>query len=46
MECGRARREENILGLHYKTGPAFIRWRRSMAACVGGVLIDDVRRRV
>jgi len=24
------------------TGPAVVRWRRGMAAAVGGVLVDDV----
>jgi hypothetical protein len=42
--CGDERRDANNLGLHYKHGPAFAHWRRSMAACVGGVLLDDVRR--
>jgi hypothetical protein len=44
MSCGDERRDANNLGLHFKHGPAFAHWRRSMAACVGGVLLDDVRR--
>lgn len=34
---------ENNDGLHYKTGPAFLKWRRQMAASVGAVLLDDNR---
>lgn len=26
-----------------KSGPTFARWRRNMAACVGGVLLDGRR---
>jgi hypothetical protein len=41
-DCGDAARLENIDGLMQKRGPAWRRWRRSMAACVGGVLADDL----
>jgi hypothetical protein len=34
--------EENVHGLAAHAGPAFERWRRAMAASVGGVLLDDV----
>jgi len=27
--------------LHFHHGPTFEKWRRAMAACVGGVLIED-----
>lgn len=27
--------------LHYHRGPTFEKWRRAMAACVGGQLLDD-----
>lgn len=35
--------EQNALGMAYKTGEAWIRWRRAMAASVGGALLDDAR---
>lgn len=41
-ECGRERLLENIDGIHTHSGPAFARWRKGMAACVGAVLPDDV----
>ena len=41
-ECAVRLKDENDDGLHYKMGPAWARWRRSMAACVGGVLVDDI----
>jgi hypothetical protein len=33
----------NIEQMMDRRGPNFDKWRRSMAACVGGVLLDDVR---
>ena len=36
--------ESNIDQMHARRGPNFDRWRRSMAACVGGVLLDDAPR--
>lgn len=36
---------ENIVQMHARRGPNFDRWRRAMAACVGGVLIDDANAR-
>jgi hypothetical protein len=40
-DCARERLEENIDGIHFHRGPAFQRWRRGMAACVGLVLPED-----
>jgi hypothetical protein len=34
--------DENALGLHHHTGEPLERWRRGMAAAVGGVLLDDL----
>jgi hypothetical protein len=42
VDCGEARRRANFVGLRTKSGPEFVHWRRSLAACVGGVLLDDV----
>ena len=42
-ECGPELVRVNGDALHRKTGPEFRRWRRAMAACVGGVLLDDAR---
>jgi hypothetical protein len=39
---GIERFNRNVLGLSEHRGPEFIRWRRAMAASVGGVLLDDV----
>jgi hypothetical protein len=41
-ECAIARVAENLEGLHCKSGPALERWRRGVAAGVGGVLLDDL----
>lgn len=41
--CGKAALVENIVGIATKTGPAAKRWRRALAASVGGVLLDDAR---
>jgi len=43
IRCAEEVKERNALALHNKTGPEFLRWRRAMAACVGGALIDDAR---
>lgn len=43
MDCAIVRRDENNDAIHAKSGPAFTRWRRQMAASVGGVLLDDVK---
>ena len=43
--CGMAILEENVRGLAAHSGPAFERWRRAMAASVGGILLDDVTER-
>ena len=36
----------NVAQMYARTGPNWNKWRRSMAACVGGVLVDDLRRSV
>lgn len=41
-DCARARLYENMDGIHLHTGPAMLRWRRSVAASVGAVLLDDL----
>lgn len=41
-ECGQAILEANVRGLAAHEGYPFERWRRAMAASVGGVLLDDV----
>lgn len=40
-DCGTLNLAENVLGIHLKTGEPWRRWRRAMAACVGGVLLDE-----
>ena len=42
-DCGRLNLEENVYGLVNHAGPEFRRWRAALAACVGGVLLDDDR---
>ena len=42
MDCATRLRDENALALAAKSGPEFRRWRRAMAASVGGVLLDDM----
>lgn len=39
--CSLIVREQVIDDMHYHRGEYFDRWRRAMAACVGGVLLDD-----
>lgn len=41
-ECAHRILNENVDGIHHHRGPAFDRWRRSMALSVGAILIDDV----
>jgi len=43
--CGARALNENIIGLRNRSGPAWRRWRRAMAASVGGVLIEDIPER-
>jgi hypothetical protein len=43
IEHGLELKDRNARALHAKSGPEFLRWRRAMAACVGGVLVDDSR---
>jgi predicted nucleic acid-binding Zn-ribbon protein len=40
--CGPAIFTAHNDSLHYHQGEHFKRWRRAMAASVGGVLVDDV----
>lgn len=42
-DCGPEIMATNVLSLHHKSGPEFHRWRRAMAACVGGVLPEELR---
>ena len=35
--------DSNVAQMMDRRGPNFDKWRRSMAASVGGVLLDDVR---
>lgn len=35
--------ESNVAQMQARSGPNFTRWRRSMAASVGAVLLDDVK---
>jgi hypothetical protein len=41
-DCGVAIRDKANDDLHYHRGPVFAKWRARMAACVGGVLLDDL----
>jgi hypothetical protein len=41
-DCGIELLTENVHQMHDRRGPNFDRWRRAMAASVGGVLVDDV----
>lgn len=41
-ECAERIELEALDDLHYHRGPVFAQWRRSVAASVGGVLLDDV----
>jgi hypothetical protein len=43
MDCAKVILTENIYGIATMSGPAAKRWRRSIAASVGGVLLDDVQ---
>ena len=42
MPCAKLVHEQQTDDLHYHKGEYFKQWRRSMAASVGGVLVDDV----
>jgi hypothetical protein len=42
--CGEGRAIANARELRAHSGPAFERWRRAVAASVGGVLAEDVLR--
>lgn len=40
--CGDSALVENVASMVAHRGPGFEKWRRSMAASVGAVLLDDV----
>jgi len=42
-DCARRRYEENMDGMYALSGEPLRRWRRGVAASVGGVLLDDVQ---
>lgn len=41
-QCGAFNLAENLYGLMTRSGEPWRKWRRAMAASVGGVLVDDV----
>ncbi len=41
-DCGYERVRENAAQMHARSGPYWAKWRRNMAACVGGLLLDDM----
>jgi len=41
QECAREAYTTNYLDLVHHRGPGFHRWRRALAASVGGVLVDE-----
>lgn len=43
VHCSTEAIVSNVGQMIERRGPNFIRWRRAMAACVGGVLIDDAK---
>jgi hypothetical protein len=43
LPCGQHRAVTEVNEMRAHSGPHFEHWRRSMAASVGGVLLDDVR---
>lgn len=43
MDDAKERLTENIVGIATMSGEPAKRWRRSIAASVGAVLLDDVR---
>lgn len=44
VDCGEGRMLSNVRELKAHTGPAFLRWRRGVAAGVGAILLDDTDR--
>jgi hypothetical protein len=42
-DCGVKVMTENVVQMYAHSGPNWTKWRRAMAASVGGRLIDDVR---
>lgn len=43
MECGEQLLWANVGQMVSKSGPNWTKWRRNMAACVGGELLDTAR---
>lgn len=41
-DCGEGILVDNVVGLHTHSGTPHERWRRAMAASVGGVLVTDL----
>lgn len=41
-DCAVQRVTENIIGIATQSGMPHARWRKGMAASVGGVLLDDI----
>jgi hypothetical protein len=44
-ECSATQLASNVVQMIGRTGPNWRRWRRGMAGCVGGVLLDETRER-
>lgn len=42
VDCSKILCHENLEGLMLRDGPALLRWRRAVAAGVGGILLDDL----
>jgi hypothetical protein len=40
--CAKQRRLDNLEQMTTRSGPNFQKWRRRMAASVGGVILDDL----
>lgn len=45
VECGVRRAEDNNYGISGKRGEPWLRWRRQMILCAGGVLPDKLQAR-
>lgn len=41
-KCAMLKLEYNVLSIHTRSGEPFKEWRRSVAASVGAVLLDDL----
>ena len=42
IPCGRVVYEDNVMQMIARSGPNWRKWRRGMAACVGGSLPDEL----